>query len=91
MKKYIVCLFLVISCVASSFANLPNVEVTNQEKDNSLNTEIQNSNSIVQEIKFLNDCCLIRACWLEGTKKVCTEWQEVPCDAKIKVVGAQAE
>lgn len=52
-----------------AFANL------NDKVDNETNLK-----SAKIEYITIDDRCYVRWCWLEGTTKRCTAWNEVPCD-----------
>ncbi len=56
------------------------------------NTELKEESAIMTteaEYITINSHCYVRWCWLEGTTKVCTPWNEVPCDKGFKTETLQ--
>ena len=70
MKNLFVALVFLLTA-SFSFANEKSILDENQK------TEIITS---MKEYTTINMKCYVRWCWLEGTTKVCTAWQQVPCD-----------
>lgn len=84
MKNF---LFGFIATVLFSFSGLANNQIESNESNSTkqLTSTIEIRLSTIDDI----DCCEVRYCWLEGTTKVCTPWQEVPCDKGLMPEGQQ--
>jgi len=70
MKNLFIAFAFLLSA-SFAFAN----ETTVVDENKTVETTISAKEYITIGMK-----CYVRWCWLEGTTKVCTSWQEVPCD-----------